>query len=62
MEERGLHEAEGWQISERIRSCAGGTEVVMTPLHLRYPTPPDLECVVEIYRNEFIDSHCTQDH
>jgi hypothetical protein len=33
----------------------------MTPLHLRHPAPPDLECVVEIYDDEHIESYCTPD-
>ena len=48
MEARGLHERDGWKIVESTRPTAGGSELVMRPLHLHKLAPPDLECVVAI--------------
>ena len=48
MEERGLHARDGWKIVETVRQVAGGSELVMRPLHMHLPSPGDLECVVTI--------------
>lgn len=48
MESRGLHEKDGWRINEAIRHRAGVTELVLSPIHLRLPTPEGLECIVAI--------------
>ena len=59
MEEAGLHAREGWKIVETMRQVVGGSELVMRPLHLHKPSPPDLECVVKIdLDTASIDSTC----
>ena len=59
MEQAGLHASEGWKIVETVRQVAGGSELVMRPLHLHKPSPPDLECVVKIdLDSASIDSTC----
>jgi hypothetical protein len=59
MEEAGLRASEGWKIVETLRQVAGGSELVMRPLHLHKPSPPDLECVVKIdLDTAAIDSSC----
>lgn len=60
MEERGLHERDGWKIVESVRQVQGATELVMRPLHLYEPAPDDLECVVAIHeQSTLVDSSCT---
>ena len=44
MAEGGLHEKDGWLIHETMRQANGGTVLVMRPMHLKLPAPPDLEC------------------
>jgi hypothetical protein len=62
MEERGLHARDGWSIAEVVRQRAGTTELVMRPIHLRLPSPDDLECVVTIDEiGSHIDSECVAD-
>ena len=46
MNRLGLFEADGWQIAEIVRECAGGSELVLRPLHIRLEAPAGLECVV----------------
>ena len=59
MEQAGLHASEGWKIVETVRQVVGGSELVMRPLHLHKPSPPDLECVVKIdLDSAAIDSTC----
>src|SRR6185369_1035860 len=58
MEARGLHQSDGWKIMETVRDCAGGSEIVMRPLHMRLPAPDDLECVVRIEEDTSIESNC----
>ena len=59
MEELGLHERDGWKIVETVRQVAGGSQLVMRPLHLRLAAPPDLECVVALdLASTTIDSNC----
>jgi len=59
MEEAGLHAREGWKIVGTMRQVVGGSELVMRPLHLHKPSPPDLECVVKIdLDTASIDSTC----
>ena len=59
MEQAGLHVSEGWKIVETVRQVAGGSELVMRPLHLHKPSPPGLECVVKIdLDTASIDSTC----
>jgi hypothetical protein len=53
MEERGLVPRNGWRITEATRTVIGGIEIVMRPLHLSLPSPPDLQCIVHI------DTDCT---
>ena len=62
MDERGLLEKDGWNISEVLRQREGKTELVMRPSHLRLASPDDLECVVAIDdAGSRIDSNCTED-
>ncbi len=59
MEEAGLHASDGGKIVEPVRQVVGGSELVMRPLHLHKPSPPDLECVVKIdLDSASIDSTC----
>jgi len=59
MERAGLRAHEGWKIAETVRQVDGGSELVMRPLHLHKPSPPDLECVVKIdLDTASIDSTC----
>jgi len=58
MEARGLHQSDGWEITETTRDHAGGSEIVMRPLHLRHESPHDLECVVRIEADSSMDSNC----
>ena len=44
MEERGLHEKDGWLVHETMRQANGGTVLVMRPMHFKLTAPPDLEC------------------
>ena len=61
MEEAGLHARDGWKTLETMRQVAGGSELVMRPLHLHKPSPPDLECVVKIdLDTASIDSTCAR--
>lgn len=60
MEERGLHERDGWKIVEAVRQGARGAELVMRPLHLRHTAPDDLECIIAIdEETTAVDSSCT---
>jgi hypothetical protein len=47
MRARGLREEDGWSIHESTRHDRG-TMLVMRPIHMRLPAPPDLECTCEI--------------
>jgi hypothetical protein len=58
MNARGLRVEDGWQIVETLRGDGRCTELVMRPIHLHLPWPEDLECVVEMHEDQFIDSHC----
>jgi hypothetical protein len=44
MQDRGLLVEDGWMIGESMRQADGGSVLVMRPIHLRLPAPPDLEC------------------
>jgi len=44
MLERGLRVEDGWVIHETMRQANGGTVLVFRPIHMRLPSPPDLEC------------------
>lgn len=48
MEQLGLRREDGWSILEFTRETAGGTELVLRPLHMRLASPPGLECIVGI--------------
>jgi hypothetical protein len=62
MEARGLHERDGWKITEIMRDTRGGTELVLRPLHLWHQTPPDLECVVWVRNDDGqVETSCTPD-
>jgi hypothetical protein len=59
MERAGLHESDGWDIVESIRQLGDKSELIMRPLHMRLPTPPDIECIVSIEQaSAEIDSEC----
>jgi hypothetical protein len=62
MQDRGLLERDGWNIAEVVRQREGKTELVMRPIHLRLPSPDDLECVVAIDdAGSRIESECNGD-
>lgn len=46
MKKLGLLEEDGWRIAEVVRECAGGSELVLRPIHSRLDAPEGLECVV----------------
>lgn len=46
MKKLGLLEENGWSIAEIVRECAGGSELVLRPIHLKLQAPEGLECVV----------------
>ena len=46
MAHNGLDEAEGWRISEELRSRPQGTEFVYRPIHMRLPAPQHEEVVL----------------
>ena len=56
MEERGLHERDGWKIHEFTRQVDGRMELVMRPLHRTLTAPEGLECVVTIDEPSFTAS------
>ena len=49
MRSRGLHPEEGWRIHEQVRQRDGRMMIVMTPIHLRLPSPSGLECNCAIH-------------
>jgi hypothetical protein len=60
MEALGLHETQGWRISETTQEIAGGSRVVLRPIHSRLAAPPDVECVVWIDEdNGAVDAECS---
>ena len=61
MEAHGLHESEGWKISESVRQRPDGVcELHMCPLHLRLKAPPGIECVVALDPAEqTVETDCT---
>jgi len=48
MDARGLTEKAGWRITESLRHVAGGTQLVLKPIHLREHAPEGLEYVVSV--------------
>jgi hypothetical protein len=48
MEASGLNAKGGWRIAESVRPVAGGSELVLRPLHMYLDAPSDMECVVWI--------------
>lgn len=46
MNKLGLLEDAGWRIAEVVRECAGGSELVLRPVHSKLEAPEGLECVV----------------
>ena len=59
MRERGLHAEDGWRIHEVTRHVSGRTEIVMRPIHMRLPAPPELECSCSIDEpGEDISAQC----
>ncbi|HZZ92346.1 MAG TPA: hypothetical protein VFE23_07275 [Usitatibacter sp.] len=59
MERAGLRQCDGWEIAESVRHAGGKSELIMRPLHMRLPTPPDIECVVSIEKSSAeVDSEC----
>ena len=46
MKKLGLLEEDGWSIAEIVRERAGGSELVLRPIHLKLEAPEGLECVV----------------
>jgi len=35
----GLHAESGWRVNEQLRETIGGTEWILSPIHLREPSP-----------------------
>jgi hypothetical protein len=59
METLGLHESEGWRISEITQETEGGSRVVLRPIHTRLVAPPDVECIVWIHEEDgAVDADC----
>ena len=48
MARRGLLEGNGWTIYEFTRPIAGGTELVLRPVHTKLESPDELECTCRI--------------
>jgi hypothetical protein len=48
MAKLGLRKEDGWSILEFTRESAGGTQIVLRPMHMRLPAPEGMECVVGI--------------
>ena len=46
MTKNGLHEKEGWRVSEELRSRPEGTEFVFRAIHMRLPAPQHEEVVL----------------
>lgn len=59
MDRLGLLESQGWRISETHRDGRRGSEIVMRPIHLRLPSPDDLECVVWVDESGEADAECS---
>jgi hypothetical protein len=59
MEAAGLHESEGWRVSETTSDGHGGYRVTLKPIHSRLPTPEGIECVVWIEEDGGrVDAEC----
>ena len=39
MADMGLHAERGWRVKEELRETLGGTEWILSPIHLREPSP-----------------------
>jgi hypothetical protein len=52
MAKLGLRKEDGWSINESMREDAGGTQIVLRPIHLRLTPPQDLECVVGVVEED----------
>ena len=60
MEALGLHETQGWRISETTQEAANGSRLVLRPIHSRLSAPPDVECVVWIDEDTgAVDAECS---
>ena len=60
MEKLGLLAKDGWRISESVRDGAGGSELVLRPVHRSKAAPAGLECVVQIVEHgHSIESRCS---
>lgn len=46
MKKLGLLEEDGWRIADVVRECAGGSELVLRPVHSKLEAPEGLECIV----------------
>ena len=46
MTKLGMLEEDGWKIVEVMRECAGGSELVLRPIHMKLEAPEGLECIV----------------
>ena len=59
MESLGMHEKDGWRISEVTQETLAGSRLVMRPIHTRLTAPPDVECVVWIEEaHGEVDAEC----
>src|SRR4051812_32515134 len=52
MEALGLYEKDGWRIVDFTREVAGGTQLVLRPLHLSLASPAGIQCVVDIVEDD----------
>jgi hypothetical protein len=60
MEALGLHETQGWRISESTQEAANGSRLVLRPIHSRLAAPPDVECIVWIDEDSgAVDAECS---
>ena len=59
MDALGLHERDGWRISETTRQARNGLELVLRPIHRTLVAPDGLECIVWIdVEGHSIDAEC----
>jgi hypothetical protein len=60
MEALGLHETQGWRISETTQEAANGSRMLLRPIHSRLAAPPDVECIVWIDEDSgAVDADCS---
>lgn len=61
MESAGMTPQAGWRVGEFVRPVAGGSELVLRPMHQYLQAPQDMECVVWIDGGgASVEMECTQ--